>query len=81
MGIRIDDPPAPPGAPTDCTTTDRCVGFEIVEGAVPFVLNDEFTFTSTFNYDGEYRGALALPGATGRGPCQWLSGPAVPALE
>jgi len=80
-GLPVRVPPALPGAPTDCTTTDRCVGFEIVEGAVPFVLNETFTFTSTFNYDGEYQEAFAAPGPEGRGRCQWNAGPHTPALE
>jgi len=85
--VPVRVPPAVPGAPTDCFTADGCVGFEIVDGAVPFVISDTFTFTSTFTYDGEYRGALAAPDypgqPAGRVGCVWLVGygPFVPILH
>jgi len=86
-GVPVRVPPAVPGAPTDCLTADGCTRFEIVDGAVPFVVNDTFTFSSTFNYDGEYRGALAAPDypgqPVGRTGCVWLAGvgPFVPTLH
>lgn len=81
MGLTVRMPPAPPSTATDCTTIDQCAMFEVVHGAVPFVPDDVFTFTSSFDYEGEYQGALAAPEAAGRGACQWLSGPAIPALQ
>jgi len=83
--VPVRVPPAAPGAPTDCLTSDGCARFEIVDGAAPFAVDDTFTFSSTFNYDGEYRGALAAPGTVGGNPgragCLWLSGPYVTDLR
>jgi len=80
-GLDVRVPPAAPGAGTDCLTLDGCARFEVVEGATAFDINDTFSFTSTFDYDGEYRGALSLPGATGRGRCNWSHGPFIPNVE
>jgi len=85
--VPVRVPPAVPGAPTDCLTVDDCAQFEIVDGAVPFVASDTFTFTSTFDYDGEYRGTLAAPDypgePAGRTGCVWLAGfsPFVPTVH
>jgi len=80
-GQDVRVPPALPGAATDCTTADGCAEFEIVDGVNPFVVGDAFASTSHFDYDGEYRGALASPGANGRERCTWRWNPFVPALE
>jgi len=81
VALNVRVPPAIPGAATDCTTTDACAQFEIVAGPNPFVAADAFVFTSAFDYDGEYRGALAAPGPEGRGRCNWQRTPLVPVLE
>jgi len=71
----------PPGGVTDFITPDNCLGFEIVQGGVPFVPDDQFEFTTTFGYDGEYLGALAHYGDGGRDHCNWNAGPFVPGIE
>jgi len=60
-GVAVRVPPAPPAAGTDCASSDGCASFEIVEGGNPFVMGDVFTFASVFDYNGEYRGAVAAP--------------------